>query len=84
MSQNGRGLGGKRCSRRSISLSNSYDDKAKKLAIACSMPTATLLSEIIEVALDSPQLVNMFQERYNKDPKYKVVVVRVGGKIEYS
>lgn len=78
-----RGIGRGRIVRRSVSLSNEYDSKLKKLAISCSMPPATLMCLLVEYCLDSPTLIHLLQDQYNRIPQYKVIPIRDGNKIIY-
>ncbi|MFB5664395.1 hypothetical protein [Alteribacillus sp. HJP-4] len=79
----GRGLGGKRCIRKSVSLTNDQDKKSKLLAISCDMSQAELLSLMIKISLDSPNLINVLQDRYNKNEKFKVFPGHVNGNVEF-
>lgn len=79
----GRGLGGKRCNRKSVSLSNEYLIKLEHLSVSCDLPPATLMSILIETCLDSPNLVAKLQDRFNKNPNYRVYPVIENGKVIY-
>ena len=83
MTVTGRGVGGKRCSRRAISLSNDVDIKLKKLAISCDMPPATLAALIVEETLNSANAVTNLQKVYNKNEHYWCYPVVFNGKIQY-
>lgn len=83
MAGKGRCMGGKRCVRRSVSLSNEYDAKLNQLAVSCNMPPATLASLILELNLDSPHAIRYLQDRYNTNPKYEVIPVIQNGKVTY-
>jgi hypothetical protein len=78
-----RGVGPKRCVRRSVSLSNEYDSKLNKLAVSCGMAPATLATLLIQLCLDSPNTVNYLQGQYNKNPQYRVVPIRESNKVIY-
>jgi hypothetical protein len=81
---NGRGLGGKRVVRFSVSVSNDYDSKLKKLAISCDQSRAEMANMILEIGLSSPELVEKLQDRYNKNPTYKVKPIRINSELYYS
>lgn len=78
-----RGVGKSKCIRRSVSLSNEYDSKLNKLAVSCSMPPATLASLLIELCLDSANVINHLQNKYNRNPQYKVIPIKDGDKVIY-
>ena len=78
-----KGIGGKRIVRKSISLSNEFDTKLKKLAISCDIPPATLAGLLVELSLDSPSVIKYLQDKYNKDETYKIYPVKANGKIIY-
>jgi len=78
-----RGSGGKRCVRKSVSLTTDQDKKAKLLATSCDMSQAELLSLVIHISLNSPNLVNVLQDKYNVNEKYKIVPGTIQGKLEY-
>ena len=79
----GKGLGNKKVNRMSISMSNNYDSKLRRLATACNMKTASLAGLLIEKCLDNVQLVNELQKEYCTQSAYKVVVVNNNGELNY-
>lgn len=68
-----KGLGDKKINRVNVSLSNRYDTKLKRLAIACNMPPTTLAGFLIAVSLDSDSLIDMLQEKFNVHSSYRVL-----------
>jgi hypothetical protein len=80
----GKGLGAKRVCRVNLSLSNGYDGKLRKLAIACNMSHTTLASQILEQCLDDSLFVNRLQKEYCTQRAYKVVLVENEGEIHYT
>lgn len=78
-----RGFGGKRCVRKSVSLTMDQDKKSKLLATSCNMSQAELLSLVIQVSLNSPNLINMLQEKYNVNEQYRVIPTEINGDLEY-
>lgn len=81
--QKERGLGGKRCVRKSISMTNDTEFKLKKLAISCDMSPAELASYILEKTLNNPEAVTNLQKRFNKHEQYWCYPVSFNGKIQY-
>ncbi len=77
-----RGVGGKRCNRRSISMTNLTNTRAKKLAVSCDMPVAKFLAMLIEDMLNNQSVVEHYQDKYNKNPQYRVkpIVISQNGK----
>lgn len=73
MQKTKRGVGEKRCVRVSCSMTNETHKKLKRLAVACDLPPATLLAIILESSVNSPAFVNALQDKYNKNPQYRVV-----------
>lgn len=69
----GKGCGGKKVNRVNVSLSNHYDTKLKRLATSCNMKPTTLAALLIELSLDSTELVAMLQDRYNVHNAYRVI-----------
>lgn len=78
-----KGAGGKRCVRKSVSLTNDQDKKAKLLATSCNMSQAELLSLVIHISLNSPNLVNTLQDKYNVHEQYKVTPGTIQGELVY-
>jgi len=76
-------FGGKRCVRKSVSLTLDQDKKSKLLATSCNMPQAELLSLLIHISLNSPNLINMLQEKYNVNEQYRIIPTEVNGELEY-
>ncbi|MEB1806627.1 MAG: hypothetical protein LPK26_04845 [Bacillaceae bacterium] len=81
--KNGRGVGGQRVVRRSVSLTNKHDLKLRKIAISCDMPKATMMSVMIETCLENESIIDFLQSQFNKMPEYKVKPIRINGKVEY-
>lgn len=85
--QSDRGVGGKRCNRRSVSMTNLTDTRAKKLAVSCDLPVAKFLSMLIDDMLNNQVVVEYYQEKYNKNPQYlvKPIIISQNGKqfLEY-
>lgn len=78
-----RGTGGKRCIRKSVSLTNDLNSKAKKLAVSCDLSQAELLSIIIELNLNSVSVIDFLQTKYNKDDQYRLIPIEINGKLHY-
>lgn len=68
-----KGLGGKKIDRVNVSLSNKYKSKLNRLATSCQKRPTTLAGMLIEICLDSPEIIDMLQENYNVHNAYKVI-----------
>lgn len=77
-----KGLGGKRCCRFSISVSNDTEKKLDALAISVGFSRSELCDYLLQTCVNSPDYVYALQERYNVNEKYKVypTVINAGGK----
>jgi hypothetical protein len=71
MEKRKRGIGGKRCVRRSISITAEVESKLKRLSISCDLPPATIAAIVLEHGLNSPSFINWLQDRYNKNEQYR-------------
>lgn len=78
----GKGLGDKKINRVGVSLSNRYDTKLRRLATSCNMAHTTLAAKLIELSLDSPELVYTLQNKFNVHNAYKVIPLEHNGEIE--
>lgn len=78
-----RGLGGKRCCRIGINITNKTNSKLSKLAIACGLKPTTLAAMLVERSLDDPLLVSKLQQEFNKHAAYKVIPVKRNGETVY-
>lgn len=80
----GKGCGGKKVARVNVSLSNQHETKLNRLATACQKRPTTLAGMLIEMCLDSPEVISMLQEKYNVYTAYKVLPLEnyVTGEIE--
>lgn len=72
----GKGLGNKKVNRVNLSLTNKTNSKLNKLATACNMKPTTLACLLLEIGLDSTDLINRLQDEYNVHNAYKVVLVK--------
>ncbi|MCA1064508.1 hypothetical protein QTG56_23150 (plasmid) [Rossellomorea sp. AcN35-11] len=64
-------------------LTESDHDKLKKLAVSCDMSKTRLSEEIISMALNSANQVMWFQDKYNKDPQYRVAFRQTSKGLEF-
>jgi hypothetical protein len=71
----GKGLGGKKINRVNVSLSNAYDLKLRRLAIACNMKPTTLAGLLVQLSLDNADLVAELQKNHCKYNAYKVMPI---------
>lgn len=69
----GKGLGNKKVNRVNVSLSNKYETKLRRLAVSCNMRPTTLAARLIELSLDSPEVVYTLQNKFNVHNAYKVI-----------
>jgi malate/lactate dehydrogenase len=77
-----RSLGGKRCSRFSISTDNETEKMLNALATSCSMSKSEMVDVIIRSALRSVTYVQEIQERYNVEKRYWInpIIIKKNGK----
>ena len=47
------------------------------------MSQAELLSLVIHISLNSPNLINMLQEKYNVNEQYRVIPTTIQSELEY-
>lgn len=73
----------KRTNRFSISISDEYEQKLKKLSTSCQMTKSEMTDTLLRICLDSTELIDKLQERYNRDEQYRIIPVSVGKKIYY-
>lgn len=59
-------------------------DKLQKLAIACGMTKTKLAEHMISLCLNSEDHVHWYQDKFNKDDKYRLVVLKTSEGIEYT
>lgn len=79
-----RSLGGKRCSRFSISIENEYNKKLSKLATSCGMSKSAMADALLRVALNSPHIIEDFQDIYNKHEEYRIIPRIVNDEVHYT
>ncbi|OJT66836.1 hypothetical protein [Bacillus licheniformis] len=65
------------------SLDQDTHRKLKKLAISCGMTKTMLAAEIIEMAVNNESVIDWFQKKYNTDDDYRIIPVKIQGKIHY-
>lgn len=77
-----RSMGGKRCSRFSISTDNETEKMLNALAISCNMSKSEMVDIIIRSALRSTTYVQEIQDRYNVDKRYWInpIIIKRNGK----
>ncbi|MEH7345550.1 hypothetical protein V7122_16975 [Bacillus sp. JJ1532] len=80
----GKGLGGKKPNRVNLSLSNKYNKKLNRLAVACNKKPTSLAGLLIELCLDNVELVRQLQDEYGVYNAYMVVPVKNNGEIIYT
>lgn len=72
----GKGLGGKKINRVGVSLSNSYQKKLNRLAVACHKKPTTLAGLILERCLDDTLMVEQLQNDFGVYEAYRVLPVK--------
>lgn len=65
------------------SVDHDTHEKLKKLAVSCDMTKTMLAAEIIEMALNNESVINWFQSKYNTNDNYRVIPVKIQGRIMY-
>lgn len=65
------------------SLDQDTHTKLRKLGISCNKTKTMLAAEIITMALNHPDIVEYFQDKYNTESQYRVVPVKHQGRIYY-
>jgi len=83
MEKSKRGVGPKRCVRKSISMTNETEGKLNRLAVACHMSPAELATILLEAGLNSEGLIQWLQNKYNRNPQYRVIPIKENGRIIY-
>lgn len=78
-----RNLGGKRCIRFSISINNEYDRKLSRIATSCGMTKSEMSDQLLRIALDSPNVIEWLQNKFNKVEEYKVKPTLINNKVYY-
>lgn len=73
-----------RKNRVNVSLSTPYENKLKKLAIACGgQPPTTLACVLICFCLDNPKIIDYVQQEFQVTDDYRVVPIRENGITKY-
>ena len=78
-----RGVGEKRCVRLSVSVTNDRSRMLKRLAVSLDVTVSELIDMIIKDAFTSERYINALQERYNKNPQYRVIPIRENGRLNW-
>ncbi|KRE48440.1 hypothetical protein [Paenibacillus sp. Soil724D2] len=59
--------------------------KLQLLALACSIHKTQLSAEIIEMAVNNPEIIKWFQDKYKVSPNDRVIPIRSSdGNIQYK
>lgn len=64
-------------------LDHDTHEKLFRLAISCSMTKTQLAEIIIKTAVNTPELINFFQDRYNIIEQYRVRPIIENGRVFY-
>lgn len=73
----------KRRARFNVSINDEYDQKLSKLSISCGMTKSEMTDQLLQIALDSPNVVNWLQDQYNRVEEYKVRPLKINKKVYY-
>ncbi|MFS0841335.1 hypothetical protein [Paenibacillus sp. 1P03SA] len=65
-----------------VKLDADTHKKLKRLALACDLFKTPLAEEIIQLALNHPEIVNFFQQKYGAD-EFRIIPVTKDGRVEY-
>ena len=65
------------------SLDEDTHRKLKKLSISCNMTKTMLAAELIKMCVNHTDIINFFQDKYNIETEYRVIPVKINGKINY-
>lgn len=79
----GKGLGGKRVVRRSVSFTNKEESDLLKLATACNMNFAELVHEIVTGCMYDSVFVTNLQQQHCTQRAYRVRLVQNEGTVNY-
>jgi hypothetical protein len=64
-------------------LSQGDHEKLQKLAISCGMTKTKLAEHMIMLCLNSEDHVNWYQDKFNRDSKYRVQIQKTEDDLEY-
>lgn len=76
-----RGLGGKRCVRKSVQITRFDEQKLNRLSISTGLPPATIISIFLEQCLNSVQHIQWLQDEYCKRDDFRAYPIVEGDKI---
>lgn len=76
-------LGDNHVGRFSHSINDEYDQKLSKLSLACDMSKSDMTDHLLRIALDSPNVVEWLQDKYNKVEEYRVRPLKINNRIHY-
>lgn len=67
------------------SISRDAHKKLQLLALVCDINKTQLAAEIIEMAVNSPEIINWFQDKYKVRQKERIVpIIDLDGKTTYK
>ncbi len=76
-------LGSKRSGMLSHLIPDEYDRKLSKLSLSCGMSKTEMTDQLLQIALDSPNVVEWLQDKYNEVEEYRVRPLKINNKIHY-
>lgn len=65
------------------SLDQDTHEKLKRLATSCEMTKTMLAAELIKMCVNHIDIIDFYQQRYNKDDQYRVIPIKQDGNILY-
>lgn len=65
------------------SLDQDSHGKLKKLATSCKMTKTMLAAELLKMCVNHLDIIDFYQKTYNKNDQYRVIPIKVDGKVKY-
>jgi hypothetical protein len=65
------------------SLDQDTHEKLKKLATSCEMTKTMLAAELLKMCVNHLDIIDFYQKTYNKNDQYRVIPVKIDGKVKY-
>jgi hypothetical protein len=64
-------------------LDQDTHEKLKKLATSCEMTKTMLAAELLKMCVNHLDIIDFYQKTYNKNDQYRVIPIKVDGKVNY-
>jgi len=65
-------------------LTHDDHDKLVMLAISCNKSKTKMAEMLLSMCLNHPDIINYFQNIYNKNPNLRITTIKENGKITYA